>query len=203
MTHMDKSKHHHDHGHEQSCSGHGMPHGHDAATHDGNTVTDPVCGMTVQLGKGKPSAEWQGKGYHFCSQKCHDRFVADPYFYLSGNKARQKQKAASGTLYTCPMHPEIVRDKPGACPICGMALEPMSGVSDEPNPELIDFTRRMWISAAAAVPLIVLTMGGMIGLPIRDWIGHQTAAYLEFLLATPVVLWAALPFFDRGWKSIR
>jgi Cu+-exporting ATPase len=99
------------------------------------------------------------------------------------------------------MHPEIVRDAPGACPICGMALEPMVP-SDEPSEELTDFTRRMWISAAAAVPLIVLTMGPMVGLPVRDWIGHQVAGYLEFALATPVVLWAALPFFRRGWNSV-
>lgn len=99
------------------------------------------------------------------------------------------------------MHPEIIRDAPGACPICGMALEPMEP-TDEPNHELIDFTRRMWISVAAAVPLIVLTMGPMVGLPVRDWLGHQVAGYLEFALATPVVHWAALPFFKRGWASV-
>tara|TARA_R100001230_G_C5685508_1_gene194431 strand:- start:903 stop:2987 length:2085 start_codon:yes stop_codon:yes gene_type:complete len=99
------------------------------------------------------------------------------------------------------MHPEIVRDEPGACPICGMALEPMVP-SDEPSEELTDFTRRMWISAAAAVPLVILTMGELVGLPVRDWIGHQLATYLEFLLATPIVLWAAKPFFVRGCASI-
>ena len=99
------------------------------------------------------------------------------------------------------MHPEIVRDAPGSCPICGMALEPMVP-SDEPSEELTDFTRRMWISAAAAVPLIILTMGELVALPVRDWIGHQTASYLEFVLATPIILWAALPFFRRGWDSI-
>jgi Cu+-exporting ATPase len=99
------------------------------------------------------------------------------------------------------MHPEIVRDAPGACQLCGMALEPMLP-SDEPSDELTDFTRRMWISAAAAVPLIVLTMGGLVGLPVRDWIGHQVASYLEFVLATPMVLWAAWPFFKRGWDSV-
>jgi Cu+-exporting ATPase len=99
------------------------------------------------------------------------------------------------------MHPEIIRDAPGACPICGMALEPMEP-TDEPNHELIDFTRRMWISVAAAVSLIVLTMGPMVGLPVRDWLGHQVAGYLEFALATPVVHWAALPFFKRGWASV-
>jgi Cu+-exporting ATPase len=100
------------------------------------------------------------------------------------------------------MHPEIVKDGPGSCPICGMALEPMLP-SDEPSEELADFTRRMWISAAAAVPLVVLTMGEMVRLTVRDWVGHQTAVYLEFVLATPIVLWAALPFFKRGWESIQ
>lgn len=99
------------------------------------------------------------------------------------------------------MHPEIVRDVPGDCPICGMALEPMLP-SDEPSEELTDFTRRMWISAAAAVPLIILTMGELVALPVRDWIGHQVASYLEFALATPIILWAALPFFRRGWDSL-
>jgi Cu+-exporting ATPase len=99
------------------------------------------------------------------------------------------------------MHPEIVRDAPGACPICGMALEPMVP-TDAPSDELTDFILRMWISVAAAVPLIVLTMGPMVGLPVRDWIGHQVAGYLESLLATPVVLWAAQPFFRRGWDSV-
>jgi Cu+-exporting ATPase len=99
------------------------------------------------------------------------------------------------------MHPEIIRDAPGACPICGMALEPMLP-TDEPSEELTDFTRRMWISAAAAVPLVILTMGELVALPVRDWIGHQTASYLEFVLATPIILWAALPFFQRGWDSI-
>ena len=166
------------------------------------TATDPVCGMTVRLDAGKPSHEWGGEEFHFCSGKCHDRFVADPYFYVSGNSRKKKQVAAEGTTYTCPMHPEIVQDEPGSCPKCGMALEPMGGVSDEPNHELVDFTRRLWISVAAAVPLIVLTMGPMVGLPVRDWIGENFAILLEFALATPVVMWAAWPFFQRGWTSI-
>ena len=100
------------------------------------------------------------------------------------------------------MHPEIVRDEPGSCPLCGMALEPMVP-SDEPSEELTDFTRRMWISAAAAVPLIILTMGELVGLPVRDWLGHQLSVYVEFVLATPILLWAALPFFQRGLDSLR
>ncbi len=166
------------------------------------TATDPVCGMTVDLDKGAPSHEWDGVPFHFCSDKCHDRFVADPYFYVSGNNQTKKQVAAEGTTYTCPMHPEIVQDEPGSCPICGMALEPMGGVSDEPNHELVDFTRRLWVSLLAAVPLVILTMGPLIGLPVRDWIGTELSLLLEFALATPVVLWAAWPFFQRGWTSV-
>ncbi len=166
------------------------------------TAVDPVCAMTVDLRAGKPHMPYQGETYHFCSPRCHERFAADPYFYLSGNNKRIERTAPEGSRYTCPMDPEIIRDAPGACPICGMALEPMDGVSDEPNHELIDFSRRLWISMAGAVPLLVLTMGPMIGLPVRQWIGEQAAIYLEFVLATPVVLWAAQPFFARGWTSI-
>jgi P-type Cu+ transporter len=108
---------------------------------------------------------------------------------------------SQGTQYTCPMHPQIVQDKPGNCPICGMTLEPVAP-SDTPSPELADFTRRMWVSIVAAVPLLILTMGGLVGLPVRDWIGHQLAGYLEFGLSTPIVLWAAWPFYERGWASI-
>ncbi|WP_394228142.1 copper-transporting P-type ATPase, partial [Paracoccus marcusii] len=138
---------------------------------------------------------------HFCSEKCQTKFKVDPWFYASGRAAGQKKAAPANAQYTCPMHPEIVRDVPGDCPICGMALEPMLP-SDEPSEELTDFTRRMWISAAAAVPLVILTMGELVALPVRDWIGHQIASYLEFVLATPIILWAALPFFKRGWDSL-
>jgi Cu+-exporting ATPase len=169
-------------------------------------ATDPVCGMSVTLGKGKPSLKYKGTEYHFCNPKCHDRFEADPWFYLSGNNARKKEleaeKAAGGALFTCPMDPEIVQEGPGTCPICGMALEPMSGISDEPNHELIDFSRRLQVSVLAAIPLLILTMGPMLGVPVRSWIGEGVAIYLEALLATPVVLWAALPFFQRGWTSL-
>ena len=165
------------------------------------TAKDPVCGMTVAIGPEMRHAEFQDKMFHFCSEKCETKFKADPWFYATGRAAGRKKSAPADVQYTCPMHPEIIRDAPGPCPICGMALEPVVP-TDEPSHELTDFTRRMWISAAAALPLIVLTMGGLIGLPVRDWIGHRTAGYLEFVLATPVVLWAALPFFQRGWDSV-
>jgi Cu+-exporting ATPase len=155
----------------------------------------------VAIGPETLNAEFKDETFHFCSEKCQSKFKGDPWFYASGRSGGNKKAAAVDTQYTCPMHPEIVRDEPGACPICGMALEPVLP-SDEPSEELTDFTRRMWISATAAVPLIVLTMGALVGLPVRDWLGHQTASYLEFALATPIVLWAAWPFFKRGWDSV-
>ena len=182
-----------------------MDHDHHHATPDipagTETAKDPVCGMTVAVKPDGRRAVFGDKTFHFCSEKCKTRFKADPWFYASGRAAGQKKAAPANAQYTCPMHPEIVRDVPGDCPICGMALEPMLP-SDEPSEELTDFTRRMWISAAAAVPLIILTMGELVALPVRDWIGHQVASYLEFALATPIILWAALPFFRRGWDSL-
>jgi len=196
MDHQDHT--HHEHKADGSCCGGAKK---DAAP-EGATAIDPVCGMTVKLNAGKPSLSYKGEEYHFCNPKCHDRFEADPYFYLSGNNRKKKKAEPKNALYTCPMDPEIVQEGPGTCPICGMALEPMSGISEGPNHELIDFTRRLWVSAGAAIPLLILTMGPMVGLPVREWIGEQIAVYIEFLLATPVVLWAARPFFHRGWTSI-
>tara|TARA_R100000935_G_scaffold14230_1_gene28566 strand:- start:984 stop:3317 length:2334 start_codon:yes stop_codon:yes gene_type:complete len=182
-----------------------MDHDHHHAAPDiptgAETVKDPVCGMTVAVKPDGRHAAFGNETFHFCSEKCQTKFKEDPWFYATGRSAERPKVAPADVQYTCPMHPEIIRDAPGACPICGMALEPMVP-SDEPSEELTDFTRRMWISAGAAVPLIVLTMGGVVGLPVRDWIGHQMASYLEFVLATPIVLWAALPFFKRGWDSV-
>lgn len=174
-----------------------------ATTPVDGAVKDPVCGMSVKLDAGKPSLVYKDDSYHFCNPKCHDRFQADPWFYLSGNKARRKPPKAGGNSYTCPMDPQIVQEGQGTCPICGMALEPVDGVAQGPNHELVDFTRRLWVSALAAIPLLILTMGPMLGLPVRQWLGEQMALYLEFALATPVVLWAAAPFFQRGWTSIK
>ncbi|RMH52479.1 MAG: heavy metal translocating P-type ATPase [Alphaproteobacteria bacterium] len=168
-------------------------------------MTDPVCGMTVPATEGTRHVEWGGRTHYFCSDRCRAKFDADPWFYASGHAlARKGAGAPAGSRWTCPMHPEIVRDAPGDCPICGMALEPMTPSADAgPNRELIDFTRRMWISAALALPLVILTMGELVGLPLRGWIGEPTATWLEFVLATPVVLWAAIPFFRRFLASLK
>ena len=187
----------HDHPHHN----HGHDHGNDDPA-GADTAIDPVCGMTVQLTDKTRTESYDGQSFHFCSDGCQEKFRNDPYFYASGNAEKAKGNVAQGTQWTCPMHPEIVRDEPGACPICGMALEPMVP-SDEPSEELTDFTRRLWVSAAAAVPLMVQTMGEMVGLNLRDWLGHQLSVYIEFALATPIVFWAAQPFFKRGVDSIR
>ncbi|RUV73204.1 MAG: heavy metal translocating P-type ATPase [Mesorhizobium sp.] len=165
-------------------------------------ATDPVCGMIVERATAKHFARHEGKGFYFCSAGCKGKFEADPGKYLSGQPAPEPMP--KGTQYTCPMHPEIIRDKPGSCPICGMALEPMGVPTGDqgPNPELVDFTRRFWVSAALSIPLLLITMGPMLGLPFRDWLGEQPAAWIELALATPVVVWGAIPFFHRGWESI-
>ncbi|WP_246657639.1 heavy metal translocating P-type ATPase [Cohaesibacter sp. CAU 1516] len=165
-------------------------------------ATDPVCGMQVRVKVGARSEQYDGESYYFCSDGCQEKFKADPYFYVSGNAKKAHQQSKPGAQWTCPMHPEIIQDEPGDCPKCGMALEP-TVPTDEPSEELVDFTRRLWVSGAAAIPLMILTMGGMVGLPIRDWLSHQMAAYAEFALATPIVFWAAQPFFKRGADSIR
>ena len=202
----------HDHHHHQPERSHAAHSQHGSHSSNGDhtvaesaTVKDPVCGMSVTLGAGKPSFAHDGRTWHFCSQKCHDRFAADPAHYLSGAHKRQASTVPAGTQYTCPMHPEIVRDAPGDCPKCGMALEPMGVPSGDegPNPELVDFRRRFWIGAVLTVPLLLLTMGPFLGLGFaRDLLGERAAQWVELALSTPVVLWAGWPFFVRGVKSV-
>ena len=165
-------------------------------------ATDPVCGMKVDRASAEHFCRHAGEGFYFCSARCRQKFEADAESYLGDRPAPEPMPA--GTQYTCPMHPEIVRDAPGSCPKCGMALEPMGVPTGEegPNPELVDFTRRLWVSAGLALPLLVIAMGPMVGLPVRDWLGERVAVWAELVLATPVVLWAAIPFFERGWQSI-
>ena len=171
-----------------------------AAPLDTPTAIDPVCGMTVKITEQSRKHDHKGQTFHFCSEKCRTRFKEDPYFFLSGNAKKRGKLAAAGVMYTCPMHPQIISDKPGACPICGMALEPVTP-SDEPSEELKDFTRRMLISAACAVPLLAISMGPVLGVSMH-WL-MPYGNYVQAALATPVILWAALPFFQRGLDSVR
>ena len=127
------------------------------ASADANSVLDPVCGMTVDPHVGKPTHDHQGHIYHFCSAGCQAKFAANPERYL--NKQDEPEPAPPGTLFTCPMHPEIVQEGPGPCPICGMALEPMGVIAeDAPNKELIDFTRRLKVAVPLSLMILVLDM---------------------------------------------
>src|SRR5688500_18826101 len=125
-------------------------------------VVDPVCGMTIDTQDAVGDIDHQGQTYYFCAESCLERFKTDPQAFLNGGAQASAPPTPAGTTYTCPMHPEIVRDGPGACPICGMALEPMvPSLEEGPNPELIDMTRRFWIAAALALPVFLLAMGDM------------------------------------------
>ncbi|MGA3307465.1 MAG: heavy metal translocating P-type ATPase [Xanthobacteraceae bacterium] len=168
------------------------------------TAIDPVCGMKVDAATSPHRYTHEGHAYFFCCAGCRGKFVADPEKYL-GKKAAgpAPDTPAEGTIYTCPMHPEVRQVGPGSCPICGMALEPVT-VSAEtaPNHELADMTRRFWIGLALSVPVVALEMGGHLAghhMPI----GATLSQWIQFALATPVVLWAGWPFFVRGAQSLR
>ncbi|MDH3840687.1 MAG: heavy metal translocating P-type ATPase [Chromatiales bacterium] len=167
-----------------------------------DSVIDPVCGMTVDAARTHHHFEWDGKSYYFCAARCREKFAASPDLFLGERPAAVE---VPGSRYTCPMHPEIVQDGPAICPLCGMALEPMdpAAASDEPNPELADFTRRFWIGAPLALLLLILEMGSHLGAPVAAWLGPRVFVVVQFALATPVVLWVAAPFFQRGWQSLR
>jgi P-type Cu+ transporter len=147
-------------------------------------------------------AKHEGRRFYFCSARCQERFEAEPAAYLAGRPAPEPMPA--GTLYTCPMHPEIVQEGPGDCPICGMALEPMGipPADAGPNPELVDFSRRIAVGAVLTVAILVVAMGPMAGLPLPGLLHGSSGRWIEFALATPVVLWCGLPFFRRGWASV-
>jgi P-type Cu+ transporter len=163
-------------------------------------ATDPVCGMTVDPHTAKHHASHAGRPFYFCSAGCKTKFEADPARYLS---PQQQVPADPEAIYTCPMHPEIRQQGPGTCPICGMALEPETVTADAgPNPELVDFTRRFWIGLALTLPVLVLEMGGHFT-GLHQVLGQTTSNWLQLVLATPVILWAGWPFFERGWQSLR
>ncbi len=191
---------HHDHAHADGMHHHGAHAGGDAAA-DAHLVKDPVCGMEVDPHTAQYRADYEGHAYYFCSAGCRERFVANPAKYLGPAEIRA-EPVPEGTIYTCPMHPEIRQVGPGDCPICGMALEPaMVTAEAEPNPELADMTRRFWIGLALTVPVVALEMGGHI-FDLHALIGTQTSNWVQLVLATPVVLWAGWPFFVRGGKSL-
>jgi Cu+-exporting ATPase len=189
---------HEGHGYHHAHHEHG--HSHDAT--DAAKVKDPVCGMIVDPHTTTHRAQYWSKPYYFCSSGCQSKFVADPAKYVEPAAERKAEAAPEGTIYTCPMHPEIRQVGPGSCPICGMALEPVvATAATGPSRELADMTRRFWIGLALTLPVFALEMGGhLIGLD--HLIPRTTSNWIQMLLATPVVLWAGWPFFVRGWHSL-
>ena len=185
---------------------------------------DPVCGMQVAEDRAAGRAEHDGRTYYFCSNRCLDKFRADPVAYAAAAAARAAPAdghhgqahaghahahavaptpAPPGAIWTCPMHPEVRQDYPGDCPICGMALEPVTvGAEPEDNPELRDMTRRFWVSLVLSVPAVVLAMGGMVP-ALAALVPHGVGMWAELGLATPVVLWSGWPFFVRAYRSLR
>jgi P-type Cu+ transporter len=166
------------------------------------SAVDPVCGMTVDIATAKHSLEHHHENYYFCSAGCKAKFQANPAQYLDASE-KTAEPVVAGAIYTCPMHPQIEQVGPGTCPICGMALEPMTVTADSgPNHELADMTRRFWIGLVLTIPVFILEMGGhLTGLTML--LGQQLSNWLQLVLATPVVLWAGSPFFVRGWQSLQ
>ena len=165
------------------------------------TARDPVCGMSVDPATAKQSTNHGGDTYWFCSAGCQAKFVADPKRYTSG-QPEKAEAAPEGTIYTCPMHPQVRQVGPGACPLCGMALEPETPTLDAaPNAELVEMTRRFWFGLVLTAPVFVLDMGAHLFGFVPPW-GDRANALIQLALASPVVLWAGWPFFQRGWASI-
>ncbi len=178
-------------------SAHGHDHQHSGAK---ATVRDPVCGMAVDPTTSQHRFEYLGETFHFCSAGCRTKFAADPKAYL--DKRKPEPAVPEGTIYTCPMHPQIRQVGPGSCPICGMALEPeVASLDAPPNPELADMTRRFWIGLVLSIPPVVLEMGGhLVG--GHGWVDQTLSNWIQLVFATPVVVWAGWPFFVRGWQSL-
>jgi Cu+-exporting ATPase len=164
-----------------------------------DVAIDPVCGMSVTIETAKHRLNYRGQDYFFCGARCRTRFEAEPEKFLQPKQA--EPAAPAGTIYTCPMHPEVQQVGPGACPICGMALEPEQvSLDDAPDPELIDMTRRFRIALVLTFPVFVIEMGSHLGL--MHLVPPLWSNWISFVLATPVVLWAGAPFFARSWRSL-
>jgi Cu+-exporting ATPase len=184
---------------------HHAAHEHGTSAHAGGAsealTKDPVCGMDVDPHKTQHRAEHAGRTYYFCSAGCRTKFLAEPQRYLSPIVAKA-EPVRPGAIYTCPMHPEIRQVGPGSCPICGMALEPLEISAEHgPNPELVDMQRRFWIGLALTLPVLALEMGGHI-FGLAHVVAPAVSNWIQLMLATPVVLWAGAPFFQRGWRSV-
>jgi len=189
----------HNHGHDQGGGGCGC--GSKQAAGTEGQAKDPVCGMSVTIAGAQHKSEHQGQTYYFCCNGCRTKFEADPQKYLAPKPAAAAP-ANKDAIYTCPMHPEIRQVGPGSCPICGMALEPLDATAETgPNHELIDMTRRFWIGLVLSVPAVALEMGGHF-FDFEHLIPMQISNWVQLVLATPVVLWAGWPFFQRGWASV-
>ena len=175
------------------------------------TERDPVCGMRIDPASAKNHTEFKGRTFYFCSADCHAKFAAEPARYAAQVPQQSEQHApaslksapaAADAIYTCPMHPQIRQKGPGACPICGMALEPVQASRDaEPNAELIDMSRRFWIGLALTAPVFALEMASHV-FDLHHLIAPDMAMWVQFALSTPVVLWAGWPFFTRAWASL-
>lgn len=192
--------------HSREPAGHrhiGQRHGSAAGS-----VRDPVCGMMLDPATAPYRLEHQGLTNFFCSESCLEKFRLAPAWYLAAAEPQhpeQPKPAPVVTLWTCPMHPQILRKGPGSCPICGMALEPImpAATGAEANPELADMSRRFWVGVALSVPLVLLVMADdFLGGPISRALSPRGFVWLQFALATPVVLWGGWPFFERGWQSL-
>ncbi len=176
-----------------------QPHLHDHS--HAKPGTDPVCGMKVDPAETPYHANHAGHAYHFCSEGCRSSFVANPTAYLD---PQEHSAAPAGTIWTCPMHPEVRQDHPGVCPICGMALEPQTArMESGPSPELLDMTRRFRIGLVLALPVMVLEMGGHLVPALHHLVPMWLSIWIQLVLSTPVVLWAGWPFFARAWASLK
>jgi P-type Cu+ transporter len=199
-----------DHGHGTEIGHGGHHHGdpiarsrcggkHDAEGVTAVPATDPVCGMSVDPATAMHRSSYQGQDYFFCGARCRERFEAEPEKFLQ--PSQPEPAAPAGMIYTCPMHPEVRQTGPGACPICGMALEPeLVSLDDAPDSELTDMVRRFWIALALTLPVFVIEMGSHLGL--MHLVPPTWSNWISFAFSTPVVLWAGAPFFERGWRSL-